>query len=71
MKVRHVIVLGLSGLLLWGGLGCSAKKGEAEIPANTIPLPKEGPMAAPAGPKPGKAAQPAAQPAPASSAASY
>lgn len=71
MNVRQVIVLGLSGLLLWGGLGCSSKKAEVEMPANTIPLPKQGPVAAPAGPPPGNAGQPAGQAGPSSAKAEY
>jgi hypothetical protein len=71
MNRHQVIRLGLSGLLLWGFLGCSAKKADVEIPANTIPLPKEGPVAAPAGPQPANAGQPAGQAAPSSAKAEY
>jgi hypothetical protein len=71
MKVRQVIVLGLGGLLLGGCLACSSKKADVEMPAGTIPLPKEGPVAAPAGPQPGKAAQPVDQGAPAAGKAAY
>jgi hypothetical protein len=63
MNVRRVIVLGLSGLLLGGCLACSDRKA-VETPTNTIPLPKEGPVAAPVGPKPRSAGQPAVQPGP-------
>jgi hypothetical protein len=62
MNVRQVILLGLSGLLLGSSWGCAAKKTEADIPTTTIPLPKQGPVAAPAGPQPGNAGQPAGQP---------
>jgi hypothetical protein len=61
MIVRQVIVLGLGGLLLWGCVGCSAKKADVEIPTSEIPLPKQGPVAAPAGPQPGNAGQPGGQ----------
>ena len=71
MKVRQVLALGLSGLLLAGCLACSSKKADVEMPAGTIPLPKEGPMAAPAGPQPGKAAQPAGPGDPAAGKAAY
>jgi hypothetical protein len=63
MNVRQVLVLGLSGLLLGGCLGCTDKKA-VETPTSSIPLPKQGPVAAPAGPQPGNAGQPGGQPGP-------
>lgn len=71
MNIQRAIRLGLSGVLLWGGLGCSAKKADVETPANTIPLPKQGPVAAPAGPQPGNAGQPAGQAGPSPAKAEY
>ena len=60
MSIHRLCAFALS-LLLCGSLACSDKKGASVVPTGPIPLPKNGPKAAPGGPQPGNAGQPGDQ----------